>query len=90
MKVAVKILAVFLVLLVFGGFYALQPPVDETKLQLLQKGMNKAQVEGILGTPTKVYSSGDWQYSKPLVFGFVNLSWEKDDTYDGEYNYERF
>lgn len=69
---------------------AFQQPVQPSRLAELKPGMTKTEVEAVLGKPTKVYASGQWTYRRPLVFGFVNVHWQEDGTYDGEYNYERF
>jgi len=69
---------------------AFQQPVQPDRLAKLKLGMTKAEVEAALGRPAKVYESGQWTYKRPLVFGFVNIHWQADGTYDGEYNYERF
>jgi len=52
--------------------------------------MSQEEVKKILGKPTKIYSSGQWTYTKPFVFGYVNIHWQLDGTYDGDFNYERF
>ena len=59
-------------------------------LRRLQKGMTQDEVRSILGPPTTIYGSGQWTYQRPLVFGFVNLHWQANGTYDGEFDYERF
>ena len=72
------------------GVWAFRDPVPTDRLARLQKGLTKAEVEDILGKPSKVHSSGHWTYTRPLVFGFVNIHWQSDGTYGGDYNYERF
>lgn len=72
------------------GVWAFQEPVQPSQLARLKQGMTKTEIEAILGKPTKIYPSGQWTYKRPLVFGFVNIHWYADGTYDGEYNYERF
>ncbi len=69
---------------------AFTAPVPKDRLQQLRKGMTKDEVRRALGEPTKAYEHGQWTYRRPLVFGFVNIHWQTDGTYDGEYNYERF
>jgi len=51
--------------------------------------MTKDAVRSILGPPSKMYDSGQWTYERAFVFGFVNIHWQSDGTYD-EFNYERF
>ena len=63
-------------------------PIDS--LERLQNGMTKNEVKSLLGPPTEIYSDSQWAYKKFLVFGFVNIHWKEDGTYDGEYNYERY
>ncbi len=84
------ILVVVFGLLAAGGSRAFLDPVPAERLQRLRKGMTQAEVRQVLGAPTKVYSSGQWTYRRSLVFGFVNIHWQADGTYDGACNYERF
>ena len=66
-------------------------PVPSEKLELLRKGMTKDEVRKILGPPTKTYGNDrQWTYERPFVFGFVNIHWQEDGTFDGDVNYERF
>jgi SmpA / OmlA family len=83
--VAVFVLGVVAVLCV----RAFSDPVPAERLQRLQKGMTQDEVRSVLGPPTRVYD-GQWTYQRPLVFGFVNIHWQTNGTYDGEVNYERF
>src|SRR5689334_8555072 len=69
---------------------AFSDPVPLENLQRLRKGMTKEEVRVILGAPARTYGSDQWTYQRPLVFGFVNIHWKADGTYDGEFNYERF
>ena len=70
---------------------AFSDPVPMEKLAHLRKGMTKDEVRKILGPPTKTYGSDrQWTYERPFVFGFVNIHWQADGTFDGEVNYERF
>ena len=88
-----KRLLIVAILIVISGSLVLrlyQQPVPFDKLESLKKGMTKDQVRAILGPPAKEYEHGQWTYSRPLVFGFVNIHWQDDDTYDGAYNYERY
>ena len=71
------------------GIRAFLDPVPMGRLQRLRKGMTKDEVGQILGEPTEIYYD-QWTHQRPLVFGFVNIQWRTDGTYDGEYNYERF
>ena len=68
---------------------AFSDPVPADKLKRLRKGMSQDEVRAILGNPTKVYP-GQWTYKRMLVFGFVNLHWLPDGSFDGHVNYERF
>jgi hypothetical protein len=77
-------------LLAAVGIRAFLDPVPMGRLQRLRKGMTKDEVRQLLGEPTKDYGSSQWTYQRPFVFGFVNIHWQADGTYDGEYNYERF
>ena len=70
--------------------WAFQSPVPISRLELLRKGMSQQEVRAILGDPTQEYGQGQWTYKKPFVFGFVNIHWQGDSTYIGEYNFERF
>jgi len=72
------------------GLRAFSDPVPADRLQRLRKGMTKAEVQAALGAPSEKYEHGQWTYRRPLVFGFVNIHWQADGTYDGEYNYERY
>jgi len=86
---------VITILVVALGFVALairafQQPVPRQKLDSLKLGMSKEEVRTVLGPPTKEYGHGQWTYSRPLVFGFVNLHWDEEGNYPGHYNYERF
>lgn len=88
-----KRLMIAAILIVISGSFLLrlyQDPTPSDRLELLKKGMPKEQVKSILGPPVKEYDYGQWTYSRPLVFGFVNINWQNDGTYDGEYNYERY
>ena len=88
-----RLVSVLLVMFVVGAavcFRAFSDPVPREHLHRLQKGMTQAQVQSVLGPPTKIYDSGQWTYERPLVFGYVNIHWQGDGTYDGEFNYERF
>ena len=60
------------------------------RLHRLRKGMTQDEVRAVLGSPTKVYGSDQWTYQRRFVFGFANIHWQADGTYDGEFNYERF
>lgn len=68
---------------------AFSDPVPMKHLQKLRRGMTKDEVQRILGSPSKVYD-GQWTYQRPFVFGFVNIHWQANGTFDGDYNYERF
>jgi hypothetical protein len=65
-------------------------PVPMERLRSLRKGMTKDEVRSLLGPATKIYETGQWTYKRPLVSGFVNIHWQEDGTYDGDFNYERF
>ena len=65
-------------------------PVSPERLKQLQKGMAKEKVRAVLGELTKRFGLGQWTYKRPMVFGFVNIHWQDDGTFDGEVNYERF
>jgi hypothetical protein len=71
-------------------FRAFLDPVPMEPLRSLRKGMTRDEVRKFLGPPTRTYDSGQWTYQRQLVFGFVNIHWQEDGTYDGEFNYERF
>ena len=58
--------------------------------ELVAQGMTPAQIAEALGEPSKKYDSGQWTFKRPMTFGFVNIHWQEDGTYDGHYNYERF
>lgn len=77
-------------LIAAGVIRAFADPVPIEQLQRLQKGMTKDEVRKVLGNPAKIYQSGQWTYQRLFVFGFVNIHWQADGTYDGDYNYERF
>jgi SmpA/OmlA family protein len=88
-----RIIAISIIILILGialitRLFMDPAPID--KLDSLTKGMTKSEVIELLGEPTKKYSLNEWQYNRPMVFGFVNIHWQDDGTYDGEYNYERF
>lgn len=90
-----RLVPVLLAVLVLGTlaafcFRAFSDPVPSERLRRLQKGMTQDEVRAVLGPPTTVYDSGQWTYQRPLVFGYVNIHWQADGTYDGEFNYERF
>jgi hypothetical protein len=68
---------------------AFSAPVSMRKLQQLRRGMTQDEIRAVLGEPSKIYGS-QWTYRRQLVFGFVNIHWQGDGTYDGEFNYERF
>lgn len=68
---------------------AFMDPVPAALLVGMDEGMTKDEVEQLLGTPSVMYSN-HWTYKRPLRFGFVNIHWKADGTYDGQYNYERF
>lgn len=72
------------------GFRAFSDPVQGERLNALRKGMTQEEVRSILGTPTRICESGQWTYQRRFVFGFVNIHWQEDGTYDGEINRERF
>lgn len=72
------------------GLRAFSDPVPMERLRRLQKGMTQDEVRAILGPPTKIYGDRQWTYERLFVFGFVNIHWEADGTFDGEFNYERF
>jgi len=71
-------------------FRAFSDPVPMGQLHTLQKGMRQDEVRAVLGPPTTIYQSGQWTYKRRFVFGFVNIHWQADGTYDGDFNYERF
>jgi len=88
-----KSMAIIFALVAIGAgfaFYAFQDPVRKERLEQLQAGMTKEQVKSILGAPSKEYPRGQWTYKRALGFGYVNIHWKADGTYDGQYNYERF
>lgn len=82
-------LTVIVALTVIVGLRAFLEPVPREQLEQLRKGMTKDEVRRILGEPAEDYG-GQWTYARPLVFGFVNIHWLTNGTYNGEYNYERF
>ena len=90
-RLAPTLVAVFAIgLLAALSFRAFSNPVPMERLHSLRKGMTRDEVRTVLGPPTKIYDSGQWTYQRQLVFGFVNIHWQEDGTYDGEFNYERF
>ena len=84
----------FFVCLIFGGVlllaYAFQQPVSQSKLDKLRNGMSQEEVQAILGSPTERYDSGQWTYTRRLVFGYVNLRWDDEGKLEDLYNFERF
>ena len=89
MKGRVVIVSILLLLAV-TVCRAFSDSVPTARLQQLREGMTKEEVRVILGQPTKRYGVGQWTYKRHLVFGFVNIHWQDDGTFDGEVNYERF
>lgn len=85
----VAVVLVILGLIVTLCLRAFSDPVPIARLQKLQKGMTQDEVRSVLGPPSAVYE-GQWTYQRQLVFGFVNIHWAADGTFDGEVNYERF
>lgn len=83
---AVIVIGLFTVM----GVRAFLDPVPVQRLEQLRKGMTKDEVRHVLGEPTKSHGSGQWTYQRPFVFGFVNIYWQADGTYNGDYNDERF
>lgn len=71
-------------------FRAFSDPVPVERLKRLQQGMSQDEVRSIIGQPARIYQSGQWTYERRLVFGFVNIHWREDGTYDGEFVFERF
>jgi hypothetical protein len=69
---------------------AYSDPVPMNRLNQLKKGMTKSEVESILGKPSAIHEDKQWTYDRPLVFGFVNIHWMSNGTYNGEFNYERY
>jgi hypothetical protein len=92
MKRLVPVIAVVVVvgLMVAVCVRAFTDPLPMERLNSLRKGMTPDEVQTVLGAPTRIYESGQWTYKRPLVFGFVNIHWQEDGTYDGDFNYERF
>ncbi|MCC6695884.1 MAG: hypothetical protein IT365_09680 [Candidatus Hydrogenedentes bacterium] len=92
MKRLVPVIAVVVLvgLMVALRARAFSDPVPMQRLNWLRKGMGPDEVQTVLGPPTRIYDSGQWTYQRPLVFGFVNIRWQEDGTYDGDFNYERF
>ena len=88
----VSIIALCLILGVSAILWPFQSPVPMKRLKQIEKGMTKEEIETILGPPSKKYpgSDGIWEYDRPRVFGYVQIDWQDDGTYDGDYNYERF
>lgn len=64
--------------LLFFGFDAFQPPVPLSKVESIKEGMTPGEVRAILGEPTKIYASGQWTYTHPRRFGYVNVWWKDD------------
>ena len=62
-------------ILLFFGINAFQPPVPLSKVDSIKEGMTPGEVRAILGKPTKFYASGQWTYTHPLRFGYVNVWW---------------
>lgn len=90
-KMKRRVLSVVALVLLAGLLIrAFGDPVPPERLKQLRKGMSQEQVRAILGGPTQRYGDGQWTYKRPLVFGFVNIHWQEDGTFDGEVNYERF
>ncbi len=85
----IAIMALILVLLVGFGIRVFLDPVPQGKLDQLRKGMSKEEVRQILGSPTRDYGY-QWTYERTFVFGYINIHWLEDETYDGKFNYERF
>lgn len=90
MKTKWIVTVLVIIAIAFLGVRAFQNPIPTHKLDFLEQGMNKEEVLRILGPPTKEYASGQWTYSRPLVFGFVNIHWDPEGHYPGWYNFERF
>ena len=92
MKRAVPALSVLVVVGLLSALLvrAFSDPVPVERLSMLRQGMTPGEVEVLLGPPAMIYDSGQWTYRRPLVFGFVNIHWQEDGTYDGEINFERY
>ncbi len=62
MKKIIISICVVLVLGIALGVRAFQQPVNPDQLARLQRGMSKAEVEAVLGVPTKAHPSGQWTW----------------------------
>ncbi len=89
MKKIVFALTALALLGVLAVLWSFQDPVRPERLARLQPGMTRAEVEAALGPPTRKLASGQWTYSRPLVFGYVNIHWQPDGTFQHA-NYERY
>jgi hypothetical protein len=87
-KVIITLLAIGIGAAMFVRAYS--DPVPMNQLKQLKKGMTKSEVQSILGKPATIHEYGQWTYDRPLVFGFVNIHWMSNGTYNGEFNYERY
>ncbi len=60
------------------------PPVSPTKADSIDNGMDRTEVQSILGRPTTVYTnddgSQDWIYSKPMLWNFYRVSFSVSGT----------
>jgi len=70
-----------------------RPPAPLEKVNAVKNGMTEAQVREILGEPTKIFrpldysvkgtnytARGQWTYTRPFRFGFVNVRWQTNGT----------
>lgn len=92
-----------LALLMCFALWMFNTPVRLSKLNNIREGVTQEEVKCILGVPTRVIPGGrqykiedriyttteQWIYSRPLQFGFLNITWTTNKTYATS-NYERF
>ena len=62
------------------GVRAFVPPVPDHLLSAVQPGMSPSQVIHLLGPPTRQYANGQWTYTRPLTFGYVNVLFTTNGT----------
>lgn len=65
-----------------------RPPVPLTKLELLDVGMTKDEVEALLGKPASVEKSGVWCYDSPHSWPLVTVYFDEQGRFvESVYDY---
>lgn len=79
--IGMALLALPLAVAIYGITMFDSPPFALERLDKLSPGMNKAEVEEILGGPGETYGQREWVYSRPYSWPIVKVYFDDEGRF---------